>query len=123
MRRRGFLELGLWGGALLGAAGAGLALWPSTVRYRPRGPLRVLDAAAFNALAHVAARVIALDDADPARVAEDVDRTLSLGTDESAADFNKLLHLVESALFGLLLDGRPRNFSRLDGAAMLGGPG
>jgi hypothetical protein len=113
MRRRPFLKLGLWGSALLGLGGTGLALFPSRVRYQARGPLRVLDPTGFNVLAHVAARVIPLADAEPERIAEEVDRALALGPDEAQEDFRKLLKLVENGLAGLLLDGRPSTFTRL----------
>jgi hypothetical protein len=113
VRRRRLLKLGLWGGALLALGGAGLHLVPSLVRYRPRRPLEVLDEAGFNVLGHVAACVVDAPGCDPVEVAHLIDRVLSLGAPESAADFRKLLGLLESGLAGLLLDGRPRNFSRL----------
>lgn len=113
MRRRGLLKLGLWGGAALALGGAGLHFVPSLVRYRPKRGLAVLDAAGFNVLAHVAARVVDSADANPEELAHSVDGALAMGAPEAAADFRKLLGLLESGLAGLVLDGRPKNFTRL----------
>ena len=116
MRRRGFLKLGLVGGALLGLTGAGLGLWPSRIRFVPQRALRVLDPAGFNVLAQVAARV-APSDGDPVAIAHGVDETLVAQTPEAQDDFRKLLRLLENGLARLLLDGRPRNFTRLVAAS------
>jgi hypothetical protein len=55
--------------------------------------------------------------ADPIEIAHRVDAQLALGSPEARADFAKLLGLLESALAGLLLDGRPRPFTHLSPAA------
>jgi choline dehydrogenase-like flavoprotein len=44
-------------------------------------------------------------------------QTLGQQSEESRAQFKQLLGLFNSPLFGLLLDGRPRRFTRLDAAA------
>jgi hypothetical protein len=112
MKRRRFLKVGLWGSAALVAAGAGLSLWPSLQRYRPKRALAALDGPTFNVLAAAAARVVPAD-GDPIEIAHLVDDALALGSAEAQADFRKLLKLLENGLAGLILDGRPRNFTRL----------
>lgn len=114
MDRRTFLKRGLFGGVLLAAAGSvGLVLWPSDGMRRPRRALRVLDERAFAVLAAVAARMVQAPGADPVELAHRVDERLALLPPESSADVSKLLLLVENGLAGLLLDGRPRPFTRL----------
>jgi hypothetical protein len=71
----------------------------------------------FNVLAAAAARLIALPEADPVEVAHRVDEALARGTPESLDDFRLLLQVLDNRLTGLLLDGRPRNFTALDPAA------
>lgn len=104
--------MGLAGGALLAVSGVGLSLWPALTRYRPRRALQVLDGVTFNVLAQAAARIVPAD-GDPAEIAHRVDETLALGPPEAREDFGKLLKLLESGLAGLVLDGRPRPFTRL----------
>jgi hypothetical protein len=117
MKRRGFLQLGLAGGALLALGGTGLHLWPGERMHRPRGPLLALDEEEFAVLAAAAARIVVAPGADPVTIAHAVDETLTFGPPEAAADFKKFLGLIESALAGLLLDGRsPKPFTRLDAA-------
>jgi hypothetical protein len=116
MNRRGVLQLGLAGGVLLALGGAGLHLRPVVRNHRPRGPLHVLDAGEFAVLAAAAARMVLVPGADPVTIAHGVDEALTLGPPESAADFKKLLGLIESALAGLILDGRWESFTRLDAA-------
>jgi hypothetical protein len=99
------------------AAGTGLHLWPTLRRHTPKRELRVVDDQQFAILAAVAARMVSVPGVDPAELAHRVDETLSLGPPEVGADFRKLLGLLESGLAGLLLDGRPRPFTRLDGDA------
>ena len=113
MRRRGFLQLGLLGGALLSLSGVGLALFPSRRVFSPRRALAVLDAGGFNVLAAIAARVLPIEGADPVAIAHGVDDSLALQNPEAQSDFRNLLKLVENGLAGLLLDGRPRPFTRL----------
>ena len=114
MNRRVFLKRGLLGGALLAVGGGtGLALWPSTERYRPQGPLSVLDERRFAILAAIAARVVTAPTADPVTIAHTIDASLARATPEAQADIRKVLMLFENALGGLLLDGRWRPFTSL----------
>ena len=114
MTRRSFITRGLLGGLLLaGAGGLGLGLWPTRYGWRPRGPLKVLNQRQFAVLAAVAARTVRAPGADPQAIAERVDATLAFTTDEAKHDFGQLLLLFENALAGLVLDGRPRPFTRL----------
>jgi len=106
------LKLGLLGGGLLAVSGAGLSLWPSLERYRARRALMVLDGAGFNVLAAACARIVP-PDGDAVEIAHRVDETLALGPPEAQADFRDLLKLLENGLLGLILDGRPRPFTRL----------
>src|SRR2546430_817973 len=107
MERRQFLKLGLFGSSLLVLGGSGLALWPGRRSYAPRRPLRVISDAHFPVLAAAAARAVSAPSADPIEIAHGVDDALALSNPEAAADFDKLLGLLESPLAGLLLDGRP----------------
>jgi hypothetical protein len=114
MTRRSFITRGLFGGLLLaGAGGLGLGLWPSRIGWRSRGPLKVLNERQFAVLAAVAARTVRAPAADPQAIAERVDATLAFTTEEAQNDFRQLLLLFENALAGLVLDGRPRPFTRL----------
>jgi hypothetical protein len=117
MKRRSFLGVGLWGGALLAAGGAGLQLWPTLRRHAPVKPLQVVDEREFAILAAAAERIVAQPGLDPVAIAHGVDATLAFGPPEAGADFRKLLGLLESGLAGLLLDGRARPFTRLAPAA------
>ena len=49
-------------------------------------------------------------------IASAIAETLSEQSDESRAQFKQLLGLFDKPLFGALLDGRPRRFTRLDAA-------
>lgn len=119
MQRRSFLQKGLFGTALLALGGAGLAILPGRHAAAPLSALRVLDARAFQVLVAIAARVVPLGGAGPTpvAVAHGVDEALSRTVPEAQADLVKLLGLFENALPGLLLDGRPLPFTRLDPAA------
>lgn len=116
MKRRAFLKRGLAGGALLAIAGAGLSLIPSKRIATATAPLLVLDDTAFQAMAAISARVLP-EDADPSTIAMGVDRALVYAPLEAQHDLVQVLHLFESALVGLLLDGRPHPFTRLDAEA------
>lgn len=113
MTRRGFLKRGLFGGALLLAGGVGLGLWPTRYARKPKRPLRALDERQFAILAAVASRTVAAPGADPVTIAERVDDTLALQAPEVRHDVGQLLLLLENALAGLFLDGRPMPFTRL----------
>lgn len=117
--RRRFLQVGLLGAGVLALGGVGLALRPGALR-APRRPLRVLDATAFSVLAAVAERVApGGTGADGARfppasevlVAEKLDELLSTSDPAMATELTQALLLLENALAGLVLDGRPRAFT------------
>lgn len=114
MDRRTLIKRGLFGGAVLAAAGAlPLALSPTRIVHRPRRGLKVLDDTRFAILSAVSARTVSVEGADPAEIAHRVDETLDLMSPEVQADFRQLLMTLESAAVGLLLDGRPRSFTAL----------
>ena len=115
MKRRRFLRWGLFGAGTLAVAGMGLQLWPTTRRHRPSPgrALAVLDEREFAILAAAAARIVTAPSADPVAIAERVDDSLAMQPLEAQADFKKLLGTLESALVGLMLDGRPHPFTHL----------
>ncbi|MSP58968.1 MAG: hypothetical protein EXR72_01275 [Myxococcales bacterium] len=113
MRRRGFLRLGLLGGGLLALSSVGLGMWPALLRHAPRRKLELLDEMEFAVLAAVAARVVTQPDADPIELAHRVEEAVRFGAPESQDDFKKLLRLLENGFAGMLLDLRPRPFTRL----------
>src|SRR4051794_411034 len=115
MKRRSFLKKGLAGAALLALGGVGLALYPTKHLADPPGRLLVLDDRAFQVMVAIATRVVPGGDATA--IAASVDVALSHGVAEAQKDINDVLHLFESALPGLLLDGRATPFTRLDGEA------
>jgi hypothetical protein len=118
MNRRTFIRRGLFGGFLLAiGSSVGLATWPTELRWKPRRALRAIDERHFAILAAVAARMVVAPAADPVEVAHRIDAQLALGAPEARADFGKLLLLLESALAGLILDGRARPFTHLSPAA------
>ncbi len=113
--RRSVLKFGLGGAALLAVGGVGLSL-RATVMRAPRRPLQVLDEQQFSVLAAVADRVMPGDgDQLPAawdlEVPEKIDGVLATVHPADAAEVGQLLLLLESALAGLVLDGRPRTFT------------
>jgi len=111
--RRSFLKRGLLGSALLVSAGAlgglGLSLWP-TLSITPQRPLVILNATELSIVAALAETIT--PGTDPIAVAHRVDSFISSLEAPDQRDVQRLLHLVESALFGLVLDGRARPFSR-----------
>lgn len=114
MNRRTFIRRGLFGGVLLAVGGSvGLAVWPTQRMARPRRPLRAFDERQFAILAAVAGRTVQAPGADPVEIAHRVDAQLATAYPEVRADFGKLLLLLDNALAGLLLDGRPKPFTRL----------
>lgn len=115
MDRRTFLKRGLFGGALLALGGVGLGMWPGRELAAPRAELKILQPRAFQVLVAVAARIVDAPGADPVQIAQAVDESLSFAVPEAKKDFNGLLMLLESALAGLVLDGRPVPFTRLSG--------
>jgi len=117
MNRRTFVQRGLFGGALLLFGGGGLVLYPTRHLGSPTKPLRVLDDRGFQVVIAIAARVVTAPDADPILLAERIDESLSRTPPEAQADLGNLLGLFENALPGLLFNGRPVPFTRLDGPA------
>ena len=113
--RRTFLKRGLLGGALLALGGVGLGLWPGRQLAAPRGALKVLKPRAFQVLVAAATRIVDAPGADPVQIAHSVDDALTFAVPVAGKDFNGLLMLLESALAGLVLDGRPVPFTRLAG--------
>lgn len=113
--RRSVLRFGLGGAALLAVGGVGLGL-RSTVTRAPRRPLKTLDERQFSVLAAVADRVMPgdgdeLPSAWALEVPEKVDGVLATVHPADAAEMGQLLLLLESALAGFVLDGRPRTFT------------
>jgi hypothetical protein len=133
LSRRSFLGLGLGGAAVLAVAGLGLL--PTTLRPSAT-PLRVLSPRAFSVLAAVADRICPGDGAFPSaselrvaesidallavsdpsmgaelRVAESIDALLAVSDPSMGAEIGQALLLLDNALAGLLLDGRPTTFT------------
>ena len=112
--RRGFLKVGLGGGALLALGGVGLSLWPSRLR-EPSGPLRCLTQLEFSVVAAACEAVVPGYDGMPCPlelgVPEQVDAYFALLHEGDQADFKSALGLLENGFAGLLLDGRPRPFT------------
>jgi hypothetical protein len=107
----------LTGSAALVAAAGGLALWPGPT-LSPPGPLRALDARTWSVLASVAQAMCpggdGLPSADELDIASGLDLTLSTLHPADQAELKQGLLLLDNALPGLLLDGRPQPFSRAD---------
>lgn len=100
-------------------AGVALVAMPTAIRADlPR--LLALDPGSASILAAVAEVVCPGGDGLPTArevgVVARVDALLAAMHPGAVADFTSLLGLLESALFGLLLDGRPRPFSACDAA-------
>ncbi len=118
MKRRSFLKRGVVGGVLLVVAGGGIvAILPGDSSVKPTGLLHALSARAFPVLAAVAARVLAGTTASPVDIAMKVDAALRYAPPETQKDLSSALVLLENALGGLLLRGRPTPFTELDEAA------
>jgi hypothetical protein len=113
MKRRSFLKTGLLGAGLLALGGAGLALFPTRSIATPTRALRVIDRKGFQILVALAGRFVQDTDRDAVAIAHGVDDLLTHLPLEVQVDTRKLLTLFESALGGLLLDGRLLPFTRL----------
>ena len=100
---------------MLAAGGAGLALYPSRIRYSARQALSVLDAKTFNVMASIVARVVTAEGADPVAITHTIDEALARAVPEGKHDVIQLLGLFESGLVGLLLDGHAKPFTQLSG--------
>jgi hypothetical protein len=118
--RRQLLTRGLVGGALLLVAGAvPLALRSTLVRRRPARPLKLLSVEEHAVFAAVAARLAPGDGAGPSWPTADaldcagkVDALMAAVHPAVGAELRQLLRLFESALFGLVVAGAPRPFTR-----------
>lgn len=113
MKRRGFLKLGIVGGAILVVAGTSVALLPGDRSVRPRTPLSVLTEAQFAVLVALAARVLARTTADPMSVAHAIDSTLRYAPPEVQKDLGVALGLLDNALVSLLTGRKPVPFTQL----------
>lgn len=116
--RRSFMKRGLVGGALL-LVGGGAALHLRRSRLRtPATPLQVLSVAEYSVLAAIADRLIPAGNGFPPaaqmRCAEKADAVLVRAHPGVLAELKQLIALFESALAGLLFDGRPTPFTQLD---------
>jgi hypothetical protein len=123
MRRRAFVKYGLGGGALLLAGGVGLSLQRSASVQPPKGGLKALTATQFAALTAAAAVLNPGLDGVPGSteldVAAKIDLLLSTMDDDLRDEVGLILNLLENAVAGLLLDGRPRPFSASSKTAQL----
>jgi gluconate 2-dehydrogenase subunit 3-like protein len=121
MPRRGFLQKGLWGGALLlVGGGAGIALRSTRLGAPPRAPLQLLSPGEHAVLGAVAARVVPGDGAPagwPSAAAVDcagkIDALLARCHPAVGDDFKQLLRLFENGLTGLFTQARWKPFTRL----------
>ena len=118
MQRRTFLSFGLGGLGFLALSAVGLHAWPTAPGFRPRRRLKAVGRIEFPVLCVAAARVVQAPGTDPIELAHGVDDLLAAARPEQWRELNKFLQLLESGLAGLLLDGRPRPFSRLSGPEM-----
>jgi len=111
--RRDVLQAGFAG--LVAAALTGTAVYlRGTVLRTPTQPLRYLSAEEYSILAATADRLVrgpGLPSARELGVAEAVDVVLARMHPGDAAEVRVVLHLLENALSGLLLDGRISTFS------------
>lgn len=122
--RRRFLKRGLAGGALLFVGGAiPLALRSTRGGPAPRTPLRLLTPQEHAIFTAAAARLVPGAGAGPTwptaealDCAGKADALLARVHPEVGAEFRKLLHLFENALFGLVVAGSPTPFTRCEPA-------
>lgn len=115
MQRRSLLKRGVFGGVLLTVAAlGGIAVMPGDSAVKPSGKLSTIDAKNFPVLVALAARVLAGTTASPSDIAMKVDQALRYTSLESQKDLNAALMLLENALTGLLLRGKPSTFTELD---------
>jgi len=113
MNRRTVLKRGLLGAGVLVLGGTGLAMYPTLDTGAPTRPLRVLTRRSFHVVVAIARRVVQAPDAAPVAIAHGADDSLTHLPDEAQHELNQLVGLFETALGGLVLDGRLRPFTRL----------
>jgi hypothetical protein len=116
---------GVVGTAVIGATGAAALVALPTVIRSDLPPLALLDPRTASILAAVAEVVCpggeGLPTAAEIGVTAKIDHLLTTLHPGASSDVIQLLGLLESALFGLLLDGRPRPFSACDAAQRTAG--
>jgi len=125
LSRRRLLKRGLLGGALLLLGGAlPLALRSTLSRGKPKRALKLLSEDEHAVLAAVAARLAPGDGAGPRwptaeslDCAGKIDALMATVHPAVGAELRQLLHLFESALFGLVIAGSPTPFTRCSPAA------
>ncbi|MCP3098864.1 hypothetical protein LZ198_08250 [Myxococcus sp. K15C18031901] len=122
LSRRGLLQRGLAGGALLALGGSGvLAFREGLVLPLPEEGLRVLGPREYATLQAVARRAFpprpGWPDADVARVASTADGLLARADPSAAKEVKALLGLFDNALAGLLFTGHVTPFSLLEPGA------
>lgn len=114
LSRRSFLGLSAAGSLVLAAGG--LALFPGK-RVPPKGALLTFTEAQYGTLVALVETVSPGGSGIPSGVAlgvaAELDTLFSTLPPESGAEIALALGLIENALVGALLDGRPRPFSRL----------
>ena len=120
MSRRTWIRRGLLGGAVLALGGATVLAGERGKRVPPQAPLKALDPESYSVLSAVAERMVPPAPGFPRpraiHVVEHVDTVVSRLEDADQRDLTRVLHLLENALPGLLLDGRLVPFTRLDPA-------
>jgi hypothetical protein len=114
LHRRTVLQAGLVGAAALAVGGVGASVL-TPPGPEPDAPLRALSLGEFRTLAAVADRMFESDTLPSARdlrVAEGVDALLATLHPGAVADVKQVLDLLDSAIVGLVLDGRAAPFAR-----------
>lgn len=112
--RRHLLQVGLGGAGLLAVGGLGLSMQDSVLR-EPGRPLQVLDTLEYSVMSAVAERICPAGDGFPGGstldVAYGIDTFVARLDPAAGTELKALLRLLENAVAGLLLDGRPRPFT------------
>ncbi|HVX94406.1 MAG TPA: gluconate 2-dehydrogenase subunit 3 family protein [Polyangia bacterium] len=117
--RRRWLKRGVVGGALLALGGGALSLRSTRRGRQPTRPLRLLSEDEHAIFAAIAARLVPGDGAGPKWPSADaldcagkVDALMATVHPDVGAEFRQLLHLIESAVFGLAISRSPTPFTR-----------
>jgi Gluconate 2-dehydrogenase subunit 3 len=112
MNRRQFMQRGLLGGVLLGAAGYFAATRPTHEGVPPSEPLQSLSTRAYHVLTAVMACILP-NGAEVSPVAIRFDRAVAQKDPAVQADLEKLLLLLDNALSTFVLDHRLGTFTSL----------
>jgi hypothetical protein len=116
MTRRRMITTGVLGSAALAAGGLGF--WSPAATTLPVTGLKAFDAAGFGVLTALAEVVCPRRGGWPSaaelKVAEQVDALVGRMHPADKKELGLALRLLDNALAGLLLDGRPQPFSRSD---------